>query len=274
MAPLLAVSKVRFRYDQAPILEEVSLELEAGCFLGLVGPNGSGKTTLLRLAAGLLKPQAGVVLLRGEQVGRMPRSRLAREMALLPQTPRLPGSFTARELVMMGRTPFLGFLSREGPEDLEAVERAMEMADCQDMADRKLEELSGGEIQRVLMARALAQQPRLLLLDEPTAHMDMHHQIAVAELIVKLTRGGMAALGVFHDLNLAACYCHRVAVLFRGRVLALGAPEEVMTPAILREAFGNGFVVTTHPSLNVPVVLPAGSPVDRVGSFEADGVRY
>ena len=137
------------------------------------------------------------------------------------------------------------------------------MADCQEMADRKLDELSGGEIQRVLMARALAQEPRLLLLDEPTAHMDMHHQIAVAELIVKLTRGGMAALGVFHDLNLAACYCHRVAVLSRGRVLAVGAPEEVLTAAILQEAFGIGFVVTTHPSLNVPVVLPAGSAVNQ-----------
>lgn len=255
---MLSLDRVGFRYGEVPILDGVSLRLEAGSFLGLVGPNGSGKTTLVRIAAGLLKPTEGTVAVGGRPVRGMSRTELARQVALLPQNGYLPPSFTAREVVLMGRTPFLGLLGREGPVDFAAVDRAMEMARCRDLADRRLGELSGGERQRVLMARALAQEPRLLLLDEPTAHMDMEHQIAVAELVVRLVRGGMAALGVFHDLNLAACYCHRIAVLSRGRIVAEGPPWEVLTVRLLSEVFRVDLCLTTHPRVDLPAVLPPG----------------
>lgn len=258
MKSSLSLDRIAFRFEDAPVLQGVSLELSPGSLLGLVGPNGSGKTTLLRLAAGLLKPTRGRVILDGEPMERMSRGEIARRLALLPQNPNLPPSFTAWEVVMMGRTPFLGFLSREGAADRAIVGRAMEMARCRHLAERRMEELSGGERQRVIMARALAQQPEVLLLDEPTTHMDLQHQIAVVELVAELVRGGLAALGVFHDLNLAACYCTCLAVLSQGRLVAVGTPEEVLTPELLSEVFQVELCLTSHPEGGMPAVLPPG----------------
>jgi iron complex transport system ATP-binding protein len=255
MDSALSIENVTFRFDDNPVLRGVSLELPAGGFLGLVGPNGSGKTTMLRIAAGLLKPSAGGVRLMGRPLETMSRGELARQLTLLPQGTNLPGSFTVWELVLMGRTPYLDLLGREGAEDREIVERAMEMAHCRQLADRRADELSGGERQRVLMARALAQQPRVLLLDEPTAHLDLQHQIAVVELVAKLAREGVAALGVFHDLNLAACYCTHLAVLFHGQLVAMGKPGEVLTRELLAEVFEVDLCLTNHPE-GGPAVLP------------------
>ncbi len=259
MKTTLVLDDVAFSFGDAPVLEGVSLGVQPGSFLGLVGPNGSGKTTLLRLAAGLLKPTRGTVRLGGLPMSSMGRGEVARKLALLPQSPNLPPSFTAWELVLMGRTPFLGFLARESAADRAIVDRAMEMARCSHLADRRVEDLSGGERQRVIMARALAQQPEVLLLDEPTTHMDLEHQIAVTELVVEMVRGGLAALGVFHDLNLAACYCTHLAVLHQGRLAAVGTPEEVLTPELLSEVFRVELCLTRHPEGGVPAVLPPGT---------------
>jgi iron complex transport system ATP-binding protein len=251
----LSIENVAFSFEEDPVLNGVSLELETGDFLGLVGPNGSGKTTLLRIVAGLLKPSSGNVRLMGKPLESMGRKELASRLALLPQGVNLPSSFTAWELVLMGRTPYLNFLGQEGADDVEIVERAMKIAHCLHLAGRRADELSGGERQRVLMARALAQQPRVLLLDEPTAHLDLQHQVAVAELVSKLTGEGVTALGVFHDINLAACYCSRLAVLFQGRLVAVGTPDEVLTPELLRDVFEVELCLTTHPG-GGPAVLP------------------
>ncbi len=264
MDSALSIQDVAFRFDDSPVLDGVSLELAPGDFLGLVGPNGSGKTTLLRIAAGLLKPSAGNVRLQGRALEDMGRREIARQLALLPQGINLPGSFTAWDLVLMGRTPYLNYLGQEGPADVEIVERAMEMARCLHLADRRADELSGGERQRVLMARALAQQPQVLLLDEPTAHLDLQHQVGVAELVSKLVGDGMAALGVFHDLNLAACYCTRLAVLFRGHLIAAGRPEEVLTPQLLAEVFEVDLCLTDHPR-GGPAILPPRPNSSRRG---------
>lgn len=252
----LSIENVTFKFDDRPVLRGVSLELPAGGFLGLVGPNGSGKTTLLRIAAGLLKPSAGGVKLMGRPLEGMSRGELARQLALLPQGTTLPGNFTVWELVLMGRTPYMDLLGRERAADTEIVERAMEMAHCRQLADRRADELSGGERQRVLMARALAQQPRVLLLDEPTAHLDLLHQIAVVELVAELAREGVAALGVFHDLNLAACYCTHLAVLSQGRLVSVGEPREVLTAELLAEVFEVDLCLTSHPEGGPAVLLP------------------
>jgi iron complex transport system ATP-binding protein len=261
--PVLSIRNVTFQYGSAPVLKGASLEVRSGSFLGLLGPNGSGKTTLLRIAAGLLKPGGGSVAVCGRPAVEMSRAEMARHLALLPQSPTLPLTFIARDLVMMGRTPFLGLLGRESREDLLIVERAMEMARCGDLAERRLEELSGGERQRVLLARALAQEPRVLLMDEPTAHMDMRHQIGVADLVVDLVRDGLAAVGVFHDLNLAACYCDRVAVLHRGTIVVEGPPAEVMREGLLSHVFGVDLCLVDHPRSPVPAVLPPGTATTK-----------
>lgn len=270
MENVLSLDGIGFQYGDAPVLEDVSLRLSPGCFLGLVGPNGSGKTTLLRIAAGLLKPDRGSVRLNGQPMGKLGRVQVARHLALLPQSPNLPATFTAWELVLMGRTPFIGFLGRETKRDVAAAERAMGLAQCQHLAGRRLEELSGGERQRVVLARALAQEPEVLLLDEPTAHLDMQHQIAVIDLVADLVEGGMTALGVFHDLNLAACYCHRLAVLSGGRVVAEGPPEDVLKADTLRDVFRVDLCLTPHPMGGVPAVLPpaprwATPPITAIG---------
>jgi iron complex transport system ATP-binding protein len=258
MDSLLSLSGVDFRYGEKPVLQQVSLGLPRGHFLGLVGPNGSGKTTLLRLAAGLLKPLSGRVMLAGRSLEEMGRAQIARQLALLPQSANLPPSFTVWELVLMGRTPYVGFLGRETPADIAAVERAIAMARCEQLADRRAEELSGGERQRVLLARALAQEPEVLLLDEPTAHLDLQHQIGVLELVSEMAREGLAVLAVFHDLNLAACYCDRLAMLSEGRLIAEGAPEKVLTRELLGRLFQVDLCLTQHPAGPIPAVLPAG----------------
>ncbi|MHB0868723.1 MAG: ABC transporter ATP-binding protein [Chloroflexota bacterium] len=268
MESTLFLDRVTFQFEDTPVLRGVSLGLAPGCFLGLLGPNGSGKTTLLRLAAGLLKPTRGSVTLGDRPMDGMSRGEIARHLAVLPQNPNLPPTFTAWEMVLMGRTPFLGFLGKESAADGAIVERAMEMARCRHLAERRVGELSGGERQRVMMARALAQQPKLLLLDEPTTHMDLEHQIATTRLVMELVRGGMAALGVFHDLNLAACYCTHLAVLSQGRLVAVGTPEEVLTSQLLSEVFRVELCLTPHPQGGMPAVLPPGAKREegRAGS--------
>ncbi len=258
MEPVLSMDGIQFGYGDTPVLEDVSLSLEPGTFVGLVGPNGSGKSTLLRIASGLLKPAGGSVSLGGQLMDGMKRSDVARRLALLPQNSSVPPAFTVWDVVLMGRTPFLGFFGKERASDYAAAERAMQAAQCWHLADRRMEELSGGERQRVLVARALAQQPSVLLLDEPTTHMDMQHQIGVIQLVSELLAGGLAVLGVFHDLNLAACYCHRIAVLSGGRIVAAGAPCEVLRADLLSRVFRVELCLTDHPSMGIPAVLPPG----------------
>ena len=236
MKAVLSIDNVFFDYGETPVLHGVSLDVKPGSFVGLIGPNGSGKTTLLRISAGLLNPSRGRVLLDGQPVRMMNRGQLANRLTILPQGATLPPYFTVWELVMMGRTPYISFLGREGPADIAAVESAMELAHCRELADRRIGELSGGEQQRVLMARALAQQPKVLLLDEPTAHMDMQHQITVVELVASLVEQGTTALGVFHDLNLAARYCHHIGLLSKAGWWRR-TPEKVLTSDLLSAVF-------------------------------------
>ncbi len=261
-APLLQVRGLTVAYPAGPrgprvALRDVSLELAPGELLGLVGPNGSGKTTLFRAVTTLVPALAGEVRIAGWDTAGLPQRELARLVAVVPQNPQLPEAFTALEAVLMGRTPHLRLLQAEGPADLEVVRRAMVATDSWALADRRIGELSGGERQRVVVARALAQEAQLLLLDEPTAHLDIGHQAAVLELMRAFCRGdGKAVLAAVHDLTLAAQYCHRLVMLDRGTVVAQGMPEEVLRVETLERVYETRVQVFPHPQTGRPVVAP------------------
>ncbi len=230
--------------DGHTIVSSATLEVGEGEVVGLVGPNGSGKSTLLRCVYRVLRPHAGLVSIDGDDVwGLAPRA-AARRTAVVVQEPPSDFDFAVRDMVMMGRSPHLGMLERGTETDDRIVDEALDRVGASTFADRGFLTLSGGEKQRVLLARALAQQSRLLVLDEPTNHLDILHQLEVLELVRSL---GVATLAALHDLNLAACYCDRVYVLAGGEVAASGPPEEVLTPELVRAVFGVGAVRSVHP---------------------------
>ncbi|KPK22139.1 MAG: hypothetical protein AMJ76_00715 [Dehalococcoidia bacterium SM23_28_1] len=254
---MLGIHDLTVVYGQIVALRQVSLSLAAGELLGVVGPNGSGKSTLIRAITRLVRPLGGDIRLDGKEVGRLSQRELARWAAVVPQNPYLPDAFTVLEVALMGRTPHLGLLQSEGRADLAAVRRALEQTDTWHLAGRRMGELSGGERQRVVVARALAQETPLLLLDEPTAHLDMGHQAAVLDLVRRLCRTeGKAVLAAVHDLSLAGQYCDRLVMLNEGRVVGEGEPEEVLSPELLTSVYGTRVSVFSHPLTGRPVVTP------------------
>jgi iron complex transport system ATP-binding protein len=254
---MLELRDVAFAYGDRPVLAGVSLELRPGRVVGLLGPNGAGKSTLVRLAAGLLRSSRGAVILEGRDMTTWSRREVARRVALLPQDGAMPPAFTGWEIALMGRTPHLGWLAAEGEVDLAAVERALALADATAFADRRVGELSGGERQRLLLARALAQEPSILLLDEPTVHLDLGHQLAMLDLVVDLARTrDLAVLAVYHDLNLAAQSCDELLLLDNGRLAAQGAPDEVLGSPVVAEVYGVGIELVRRASGRAAVLLP------------------
>ena len=254
--PIVELRGVSFRYGRQLALTEASLSAREGEFVGLVGPNGAGKSTLVRLVAGLAAPDRGTVRLAGLDPARAPRRAVARVCALVPQEPRVAWPFTVREAVMMGRAPHQGLLALAGPLDHGAVQGALQACDLAHLADRRLDTLSGGERRRVFFARALAQEPRALLLDEPTAFLDLGHQVAAMRMAQVAARGGLCVLAVLHDLNLAAAACDRLVVLAGGRVVAEGAPGEVLTAARVSEVWQVPVWRGENARSGAPVVLP------------------
>lgn len=242
--PVVEARGIAFAYGtRAPrraVLSDVDLVILPGELIALVGTNGSGKTTLLRLLAGTLAPLAGSLRLFGRPVSDWTRMAAARRIALLPQALELPGGFRVGELVAMGRLPHARSRFGSTAEDVEAVERALGDADLRELAGRPVSELSGGERQRVGVAMALAQEPALLLLDEPTLHLDVAHQLTLLEMIDRLrARRGLTVVAVMHDLAMAAV-APRVAVLDQGRIVADGAPERALSPDLVHRVFGIG----------------------------------
>ncbi len=255
--PIVDVRAVSFSYGGSRALDQVSFAARAGEFVGLVGPNGAGKSTLVRLAAGLLGPDGGEVRLAGLDPRRAPRRLVARVCALVPQEPRVAWPFTVREAVMMGRAPRQGLLALPTRFDRGAVEGALAACDLVHLADRRLDALSGGERRRVFFARALAQEPRVLFLDEPTAFLDLGHQVAAMRMAQVAARGGLCVVAVLHDLNLAAAACDRLAVLSRGRLVADGSPAAVLTAERVREVWGTEVWRGENGATGATVVLPA-----------------
>ena len=266
MTAPLAFEGVEARLGERDVLRGVDLALAEGEVLGVLGANGAGKTTLLRIASRVLRPSAGRVLLAGQPIERLGRRALARALAVVQQESFVPFAFRVGEVVLMGRAPHLGLLGFESPSDVTRACDAMERVGIAALADRPLSGLSGGERQLVMLARALAQDPEVLLLDEPTAFLDLRHRVEVLELVRAVTREGRSALVVSHDLALVARFCDRLALLAEGRILAIGRPAEVLTPERLRQAFGIEADVLAAPD-GSPIVLPrASAPAAPTGA--------
>ncbi len=258
MTPLRLVN-IAAGYGRRAVVRGVSLSVGSGEVVALVGPNGAGKSTLIRVLSGVLPAQGGEAWLNGTDLLRLAPAERARRVAVVPQMLALPDAFSVGEIVLMGRTPHLPLWGGESRHDCDIAWGAMVRTQVDELADRRVDELSGGERQRVIVARALAQEPQVLLLDEPTAHLDLKHQVAVLELARSLAREeNLAVLMTLHDLNQAAQYADRVALLHRGALVAEGAAAEVFTPERLRQVYGVGVSVVPHPAHGTPVIL-AGS---------------
>ena len=255
----LEITKLDFSYFDGLVLEDINLSVKAGEMVGLLGPNGSGKTTLIKLASGILKPKRGEIRLDGNRLTSLSRRFIASNVAVVPQQFHIPFAFTASEVVMLGRTPFFKALADESQDDRQAVDSSLGLVGIDELAERRFDELSGGERQKVILAMAMAQQPKLLLLDEPIVHLDIAHQMEMLELVRGLNmEQGLTVVAAMHDLNLAALYFDRLILLKEGRVWADGTPEQVLTEAGISEVFAASVRVEVHPLTGTPhiVVVP------------------
>ena len=273
---LFDLTEVSYAYPGAsdpPALAEVTLQVERGEYLSLLGPNGAGKSTLLRLLAGVLSPTSGNALLDGTTLARHPRREIAQRIAVLPQRLQLAFEACVEDLVALGRTPHLSLLAGlwgPAPRDRAAVEAALQSTDTARFRSRIVQELSGGEQQRVALALALAQEAEILLLDEPTSHLDPFQAQAVLNLVDGVRRErGLTVVAVFHDVNLAALYGERILLLHQGRLIADGPPAAVLRPEVLDRAFGACLRFVTHPDHGLPQTLPFGPPRAAPGGAEA-----
>jgi ABC-type cobalamin/Fe3+-siderophores transport system ATPase subunit len=265
--PCYELATVWFRYADPWILEAFDLTIDAGEFLGVIGPNGSGKTSLLKLMAGLLHPQEGVVRLQGHDLSILSPREIARHVAVVPQESHVLFPFTVAELVLMGRFMHQKSWGWESAKDLRIAFGAMEIMDVERLAQRTFSELSGGERHRAVIARALAQQAPILLLDEPTAFLDLKHQMDIYAVLKALHRDhGVTVVLVSHDLNLASQHCERLVLLHEGRPFRSGPPADVLTAEHLRMVYGCEVLLDHHPTTGTPrITLPQPEPV-KMGS--------
>jgi len=247
---------VRYPGATRPALDGVSMDVPDGALYAVLGPNGSGKSTLMKALLGVLRPSGGRARLDGKDAGAWARRELARAVGVVPQAETIAFPLTVRELVAMGRYPHLGALAGESEADRRAVARALEQCDVTELAARDVTTLSGGELQRVRIARALAQEPRALVLDEPTASLDIRHEMAILELLRASADGGMTVLVVTHGLDMAARFADRMLLLARGAVAAEGPPLEVMRSEVLERVYRWPIAVTEDPSTGIPRVTP------------------
>ena len=262
----LSLQKVTLAYDDKPVLTEISFGVRVGELLGIVGPNGCGKSTLIKGITKVLPLEEGRVCIGEKPVAAMPQGELARLVAVVPQHSSLPEAFTSFEIVLMGRTPHLGFLRYEGQKDIDLAIKAMEITDTWHLALRRVGELSGGERQRLTIARAITQQPEIILLDEPTSHLDINYQIETLEIISSFCHEeGLAVLAALHDLNLAAQYCDRIIMLNGGKIYAEGSAAAVITPANVKRVYGADVCISPHPVNQLPVTLITAGNGNRKG---------
>ena len=251
-----SLDQVRYTPDHTLILDDVSLDVSRGHWVGVLGPNGAGKSTLLRIMAGVLPASSGVVLFEGKVVDQWSTRERAKQLAFLPQRTDLSFPFRVREVVAMGRTPYLERWQNESKADERIVEQTMALTEITRLADRNVMTLSGGEFQRVMLARALAQQPAFLLLDEPTTGLDLRHQFEVVDVLTTLVQQGVTIITVLHDLNVAASACVSVVLLQSGRVYAAGPPQDVLTVEAIRAVYGVDVALGENPETGALQIIP------------------
>lgn len=235
----MKIESLDFSYKEKPVIDDITFEVEPGEVLGILGPNGCGKTTLLKNLNRNLNPTSGVVTIDDTDLQTINKKAIARKIASIPQTNEIRFSFTVREIVAMGRMPFLGDFAGESSEDERIIFDAMERVGISNMADRYISTMSGGERQKVIIARALAQTPKVLLMDEPTLHLDINAQFDILELVRDLSHSrNIAVVIVSHDLPMVARYCDRIMMIHDHKICALGRTEDVLTPENMRKVFG------------------------------------
>ncbi len=255
---ILETENLSFSFQPGkPVLQKVSFGMDDAQMLAVIGPNGSGKSTLIRILSGVLKPEAGKISIQQKPLLEFGKKNLARKIAVVPQQTQITFSYTVLEIVLMGRAPYLKRFQLEGKRDLEMARRALELTDCEELAGRSIDEISGGEKQRVILARALAQEPEILLLDEPTAHLDLHHQIGFMQLLIQLkTESKISILFTTHDLNLASIFADQILILDQGKVAGLGNPGQVLNPELLSRVYQIKLKLIPNLYPNRPYILP------------------
>ncbi len=268
--PMLEVNRLSVAYGERKVLRDISLKLRPGSVLGVIGPNGAGKSTLVRTLSGVIAPKSGSICLDGRDLTRLSAQERARSIAVVPQARNLPAGFTAWQLVLLGRTPYLNWFGQVSAQDEAIVYQVMERTRTLELADRPVGELSGGEHQRLLLARALVQSTPVLLLDEPTTHLDLRYQVNLLDEVRELVRHPAPWMGengsqpisvlvVLHDLNLVARYTDEVALLVDGQIQAMGSPDEVLSESVLSPAYKIPLEVWRDTPTGKPVILPAVS---------------
>jgi iron complex transport system ATP-binding protein len=258
---MIRLENIQCGYGPKIVLDGIDLEVKKGEFVGIIGPNGSGKTTVLRAITRLIRPMHGKIYLDDKDIHKLTHKKIAQEIAVVSQT--LPvTAMTVKEFVLLGRTPYYTNLQFfENRQDLIAADRAMTMTDSERLKDHYMSEMSGGEVQLAFIARAIAQEPSLLLLDEPTAHLDITHQVSILDLIKRLNRHNLTVIIVLHDLNLASEYCDRLVLMDSGRIKKTGTPEEVLTYKNIEEVYHTVVVVEKNPLSGKPFVLVVSEEV-------------
>jgi iron complex transport system ATP-binding protein len=251
----IELSSLAFGYGERLLFEGFDLDVAAGEFLGVIGPNGAGKSTLLRLVAGLLTPARGTIRILARDLGALGRREVARTLGVVLQENPFAFDYTVSDVVMMGRNPYLRRFQSPGKRDREVVNSALEFVDAFFLRDKRINAISAGERQRVVLARALAQEPAILMLDEATSHLDIAHQQMIARILSALNRQGRTVVFLSHDLNLAALYCSRILLLDRGKAVACDVPERVITAELIRSVYGVEPIVTRHPESGRPQVM-------------------
>ena len=254
---MLTVENLSVQFGERMVLKSMSFEVPRGSVLGIIGPNGAGKTTLIRALSGVIPLASGQVQIDGRPLAQLSTGERARQVAVVPQARHLPPAFTGLEMVQLGRTPYLNFLGRLGPLDDQHVRQALERAQALDLADRRLGELSGGEQQRLMLARALAQEAPVLLLDEPTTHLDLQYQIGLLQAVKDLAEhDGLTVVMALHDLNMVGRYADRIGLIVDGELQALGAPDEVLDPVLLSRVYHVPLQSVPVGKGGRPIILP------------------
>ncbi|HJH32632.1 MAG TPA: heme ABC transporter ATP-binding protein [Methanosarcinaceae archaeon] len=259
---MLKIKDLNVSYGQHQVLEKIGLSAVKGEFIGIIGPNGSGKTTLLKTITNVLKPTSGTIMIDGTNIEKMKSNEIAKNVAVVSQVVSINFEFTVKDIVLMGRNPYIK--SSESVEDINIANDMMKKTNIHFLKKRLITRLSGGELQRVIIARALTQTPKILLLDEPTSHLDITNQIEILNLVKKASTKGMVVIAVMHDLNLAAYYCNKICLLRDGCLISTGTPRQVLTPSNIEVAFNLPIEVMHNNRTNSLYVMPILEPLNEI----------
>lgn len=253
----IELENIRFRYEQNDVLTNISVNINSGEILGIIGPNGAGKTTLVKLIAGLLKPNSGTIKIFGERLDALSLNKRAKLLSYVPQENFFYFNFSVLDIVLMGRHPYLKPMERPQKSDIEKAFEALKFTAAIELKDRNIMEISSGERQRVVLARALASDPKILLLDEPTSYLDITHQIDIIKILKKLNQQGLTIIFLSHDINLTNLVCNRILLLHHGKIVACDEPSKVMVSELIQKVYGISPYLIEHPESKTPqIILP------------------